>query len=446
MKRSDLSESMLLKMIDFEDNLNILECLIIDLYRKSQDKDTFLNEIHEIYEKSKNAEYILSALIKVSPIIKISLTELESLFEKNKCKFTVKQILSNDSNGIFNIITKLKQQIKNTSSLKILHISDLHFGKYHSTNRFEDSPTLKLILSLNRLKITFDYLLITGDITSESKDTDYRDFFNFIKKLKKSCIRRNKGNERSNRIILIPGNHDVLWHIETLSTDNLSKFKKQIRKMKFITPYSKDLNNNEERIISNKNTPAFSIYYNKTYNMLIFCLISAYYSGSIKTDNKLRQLVKSIIKYMKNKNNKIAIENLIRVDCGRMGTDYILSVKNTIQKIKDKIGESKYDSALKLGIIHHGKENTLKELKQYFIQEKHFVILCGHEHKFDISQNKEIKVIKCGTLSGIYQEDTGVSCNLYEIKEDNGTYKLKINRIYYDGEFFKKETGKLLRI
>ena len=87
----------------------------------------------------------------------------------------------------------------------MLHLSDIHFGRYHEFN--DASIKLQDVLG-NHLR---DHIIrqkpnicvISGDLASESRVSDYKqakDFIHFIaKELKLS----------PNQMIIVPGNHDV---------------------------------------------------------------------------------------------------------------------------------------------------------------------------------------------------------------------------------------------
>ncbi|GAB6181756.1 metallophosphoesterase [Desulfotomaculum defluvii] len=86
--------------------------------------------------------------------------------------------------------------------IKIVHISDLHFGSKWPFKEIEILSSLnELIEEINCNEL---FLLITGDVSFQGNSDSYRDaqrFFNTL--LSKNIIRRKN-------ILLCPGNHDII--------------------------------------------------------------------------------------------------------------------------------------------------------------------------------------------------------------------------------------------
>lgn len=74
--------------------------------------------------------------------------------------------------------------------MKILHISDLHFGRY-----FIRDVATALLDQLNRLSP--DLIAITGDLTQRAKKSEFKEFHGFVKQLSPTPV------------ISVPGNHDL---------------------------------------------------------------------------------------------------------------------------------------------------------------------------------------------------------------------------------------------
>lgn len=102
------------------------------------------------------------------------------------------------------------------TSLRIIHISDLHFtnsehtwdaggtfGIYRDNPDNEGRQKIADFLIDNRNKFGTDIIIITGDLTDSGDDADYPIARDFIKKLETS--------EAKFRVYAVPGNHDYCW-------------------------------------------------------------------------------------------------------------------------------------------------------------------------------------------------------------------------------------------
>lgn len=88
--------------------------------------------------------------------------------------------------------------------IKILHISDLHIGTESTELMYTQLETdLKRELETN----TLNYLVISGDIANRAVPEEYENAFSLINKLV------SKFGLDSNRVVIVPGNHDVNWDL-----------------------------------------------------------------------------------------------------------------------------------------------------------------------------------------------------------------------------------------
>lgn len=107
-----------------------------------------------------------------------------------------------------------KWSMTNRDKLTIVHLSDLHFGPRHGFVDDKDIAREKYPLSLSRaiigdlreLGIKADFIVISGDLTSAARAYEFNQCERFLDSLL-GClaVRSNK------RIIIVPGNHDMLW-------------------------------------------------------------------------------------------------------------------------------------------------------------------------------------------------------------------------------------------
>lgn len=88
----------------------------------------------------------------------------------------------------------------------LLHLSDIHFGKYHAFPRRQDLSKL-LDSALDDLGTIVgrqpNLVIISGDLTSEANDDDFDSSIQFIKHLS------DKLRLGLDRFVIVPGNHDL---------------------------------------------------------------------------------------------------------------------------------------------------------------------------------------------------------------------------------------------
>jgi 3',5'-cyclic AMP phosphodiesterase CpdA len=98
-------------------------------------------------------------------------------------------------------------------SVRILHISDLHFGKHNSDLAESVKDRAKAIQP--------DLILATGDLADQPTNKLLIDAKKFLEELKKSCADRPQSDPGRPQLIVIPGNHDVrYWGNLRISDDN----------------------------------------------------------------------------------------------------------------------------------------------------------------------------------------------------------------------------------
>jgi hypothetical protein len=100
-----------------------------------------------------------------------------------------------------------------TRKLTILHLSDLHFGSHHAYVPEDiatetDPPSLQtaLISDLTELGVRSDFVVVSGDLTSTASPDEFFQAEDFLNQLK-----RVNRPQRKQRVIVAPGNHDILW-------------------------------------------------------------------------------------------------------------------------------------------------------------------------------------------------------------------------------------------
>lgn len=117
----------------------------------------------------------------------------------------------------------------NNSTIKLLHISDLHLTDIDSASKHLFHLKLDLCKSL-KIK-TINYLIVTGDVCNLPKEEMYKVAEDFIRSL------ATEFNIDNNHIILVPGNHDCdrdvskeAYDSEEKKIEDLSKYNNRYKK------------------------------------------------------------------------------------------------------------------------------------------------------------------------------------------------------------------------
>jgi len=111
------------------------------------------------------------------------------------------------------------------SKINICHLSDLHFGTYENKSfpavddSFSLTDSLIEFISTNfREEKKPHFLLISGDLTSISDKSEYREFLEFVDSfIDEKCFAKcyfDKYSEKD-RTIVVPGNHDTVRKLKT---------------------------------------------------------------------------------------------------------------------------------------------------------------------------------------------------------------------------------------
>jgi predicted phosphodiesterase len=100
----------------------------------------------------------------------------------------------------------------------LLHLSDIHFSEKPNRFRFESPSRLANIVAEAVAAENIDYLVLSGDFTWEAQPTEFNLAAEFVGNL------RDLLKVSRERLVLIPGNHDVVWPPGTRKLSYVQRF------------------------------------------------------------------------------------------------------------------------------------------------------------------------------------------------------------------------------
>lgn len=115
----------------------------------------------------------------------------------------VKKLSEHRRYHVKSLKSKIESDQKNL--IKILHLSDIHLGTISDTRKYLTQLETDLIKNLNISKL--EYLVISGDIASFSIKEEYEAAAEMI------CNLIKQFKLDPNRVIIVPGNHDLNWEL-----------------------------------------------------------------------------------------------------------------------------------------------------------------------------------------------------------------------------------------
>ncbi len=276
-------------------------------------------------------------------------------------------------------------------TLKICHISDLHCGKksFHesinpNTRHSLGSPVVGLKNFLTNLEPIDkpDFLVITGDLTFRASQEEFNQAFKCIGSLVNTDCLKNHDDCLENRVIIVPGNHDIVWN-NNGRNDRYKQFCKYFPNGKgYITPWTKK--KEDERIVivsnaSNKIIPTVVCLYPKL-GIGFQLIITAFYSGVIPPEYV--NLIERLSDAPSLEDVKNAFLNEIQRDHPEIKDNYLEDILKDARYVKKNHPKL---SPL-IGVLHHplhymgypipmGADNLLRDLK-----DLHLFYLSGHIH------------------------------------------------------------------
>jgi UDP-2,3-diacylglucosamine pyrophosphatase LpxH len=207
-------------------------------------------------------------------------------------------------------------------SVIIWQLSDIHFGKLNTFNNNDAELASKLAYPVGmNPKVKPDYIIVSGDISSIAAAKEFNQFKKFIKRLSLSIWEE----EQPQRIIMVPGNHEVHWG-KNGSADKLTRFKYHFSDDKCcITPFGKESvvfkgpNVEVKRYGLNcDDCPPFAEVTLKDVGINLILLVSSFSSGQISKEMK-----KLLIMTSTPSDDSENLLDLLRSDSGLTSSEYI---------------------------------------------------------------------------------------------------------------------------
>lgn len=376
-----------------------------------------------VMQENKIPNIVVSGTINSINLLSEMINEynIAGFFSKNKLDLVklsnfIKKILS-ENNKKEELPAKVEMKESKYKKLTLLHISDLHCGKKHRFTKHNeyvkpspdaDIPELDELISkdVESLNKKIDYLIISGDLTESAHINE----FSWARKLITSLAK--KLDVDLENIVVVPGNHDVLWFDEDENNNNYPQDPNGSY-LSFYENFYKCLPHHERKM--------YHVVYHPKNNIAIIGLDTSIYEGKNTSgigcvghgqrDDALNQMYR--IAGIENKYLKIAVlhHHLIPVEPE-------LTMPN-----KDNNFSLIMDSSL-----------LLREL----YKDGFSIVLHGHKHQpfysdirlYEYSRRSSMAIIGSGS-SGIKRDELGnIGKNHYNIIEVNSSEKNNYLTVY----------------
>ncbi len=278
----------------------------------------------------------------------------------------------------------------------ILHLTDLHLGEGaeqqigdNKTGIHVEMPKRDDIYKETLKKISkhlidtnqkLDSVIISGDITKYNREDGFKMLDSVLNEL-------GDKKPNNNKIIILPGNHDVTWGEENRD-EKYKHFIKYIRGKGYITPY---LDECEDPT----NTLKCDILNIDDYNIQIVPINTSNYCGtsrSLKSVNSSEEtkIKNAVLSVEKGRAFWEELEKIRLHDISRVSKKQFIHLQKIIEE-----KTTKKEGLLRIAVTHHhiAPVSTYEEFKTFesvtnvgdlsnFLREYNFsAILHGHKHK-----------------------------------------------------------------
>ena len=298
--------------------------------------------------------------------------------------------------------------------LHILHLSDLHIRTSSEANKYRSQleTDLKKELKINRL----DYLVISGDIANFSTQDEYEAAFNLV-----DSIVKRFGLD-SERVVIVPGNHDINWEISEEAYPFIHK-----RKVPELLPEGKYISAGEAGALIRDE----ELYKKRFYNFNNYFYKKVY--GGIQYP--LDYVEQGILHH--SPENKIIF--LALNSCCEIDYHYKHRAEINMEMLScamDSLLDENYDDWLKIAVWHHpvsGSESINTDFLQLLTVHGFNICMHGHIHEAEESyykydEKRGIHIIGAGTFGApIRQQKAGIPLQYNLITFDPKTQKITVN-------------------
>ncbi|MFC2079669.1 metallophosphoesterase family protein [Candidatus Bipolaricaulota bacterium] len=363
----------------------------------------------------------------------------------------------------------------------ILHLSDIHTG----TGELRDEdlkiklPAAERAKSLDRLseyitdfEVEADYVVISGDVTIRGDSDGLRNFRDWLTKQIADKIL-----PPAERVLLVPGNHDVRWPCSDGSDADVSpylEFHSQFGKG-FPTPFIPELNpipgkrwlTRKElgksyvggtKIVKSTKEEATSYPFvlDNDRDLLIFLFNSTLGCGIFLEDpSSIFNDLEAISGILENSEKTISARvakiaatyrRSLRIDAGMVGTAQLNYFKWAMKKLRQLL-KGRFDRLTKIAVLHHHVSHLWRQqievkrfesvvdasqLKQYLHEFGFDMILHGHKHMNHVAMDTSmipigppshinpICIVSGGTVGGNPRLNDRQSFKIVELQGSTG--------------------------
>ncbi len=287
----------------------------------------------------------------------------------------------------------------------ILHVSDAHLGKSREWQYLDamkrdvleerERSTTQAVLRSTLHSLAqwpdvekFDAVVFSGDITNGAAEDGYKAFESLLAELGS----KHPGNER---IVVVPGNHDVDWNTDPGSKDRYKLFQKYVRDKGFVTP----LLDGSDFHAAGKLDPTAKPPFLEHEDFVLVALNSSNYCGTdeietgpgVNWDRVLRLTLPKTRKAAESEIKKL--KKLRRHDIARISGDQLSALTNFLES-KNLLPKPE-DGRPRIAVLHHHllPVSTREEIKTFesvtnlnevrsTLRDLGFrVVLHGHKHE-----------------------------------------------------------------
>ncbi|MDP9136393.1 MAG: metallophosphoesterase [Actinomycetota bacterium] len=280
---------------------------------------------------------------------------------------------------------------------RILHISDPHLGKPERWQYLGDD---KLNLFGKRttqdvLKDTLkafgnspeaenvDAVVLSGDVTNRARDDGYKELQSLQKLLPVD----------SSKIVVVPGNHDVVWDSPEGSETRYASWRKYVRAAGYVTPLLDGIDFKADGALEPPSADRMPVLEGNDF--VIVALNSSNFCGVVEGATGIDW--DKALKYKVRQRDAIkrAIKGLRQHDVPRISTDQMRALVDFLRAKDPLLLEPESDPRIRIAVLHHHllPVSTSEEVKTFesivnlgevrlFLRNLGFhVVLHGHKHQ-----------------------------------------------------------------